>query len=248
MAAAKMDVTGHLADLRKRIIYVVVVFFLVLCCSLGFISKIYSYVTAPMTSAHQKLVVISPGEVVTVYLSMAGMVAVGLTLPYALYQLWRFVEPGLTAVERKITLRLLPLMLVMFLVGVSFAWFIVFPTILHFLIRLSLTHFQVYFRAESYFSFLTSICLPFGFVFELPIVVTFLTRLGMLTPHRLGKARRYAYVVIVVLGVLISPPELISHLSVVLPMFVLYEVSIVLSKVAQKARAKALARLEHSAV
>ncbi|MCL6594481.1 MAG: twin-arginine translocase subunit TatC, partial [Alicyclobacillus sp.] len=163
----------------------------------------------------------------------------GLTLPFALYQLWRFVAPGLTPVEQRYALRLLPAAAVMFVLGVLFAWFVIFPTLLHFLLHLAAANFQVMLRAGSYFGFLANVCLPFGFIFELPLAVVFLTRIGLINPRWLRRNRRYAYLVSVVLGVLISPPELISHLSVVLPMIGLYELSIGLSLLVQRRQQQA---------
>lgn len=173
--------------------------------------------------------VVSPGEVITVYLSVAGIVSAGLTLPFALHQVWRFVAPGLTPTERRYTLRLLPVTLLMFIAGICFAWFLLFPNILHFLLQIAAQNFTVMLRAGAYFSFVTAICLPFGFIFELPIAVVFLTRVGIVTPRLLRRVRRFAYLICVLLGVFISPPELVSHLSVVVPMIVLYEFSILLS-------------------
>ncbi|QSO53182.1 twin-arginine translocase subunit TatC [Alicyclobacillus curvatus] len=231
-----MSVIDHLSDLRKRIIFTLIILLIMLAASLSFISLIYDYLVHPVTKLGYRLMVISPGEVVTVYLSVAGIVAICLTLPFAFYQLWRFVAPGLTPMERKYSLRLLPIVSIMFAAGIAFAWFFIFPNILRFLLSLSAQHFSVFLRAGSYFSFLSSICLPFGLIFELPVVVVFLTRMGLITPRVLNRARRYAYVTIVILGVLISPPELVSHLSVVLPMMALYELSILLSALTMRHR------------
>jgi sec-independent protein translocase protein TatC len=244
MAQSKMTFVEHLADLRRRIIYVCIFFVALLMASLFFVTNIYSYLVSPLTREGQKLMVVSPGEVITVYFAIAGIVSVGITLPFALYQLWRFVEPGLTPVEKRYTLRLLPIMFVMFILGICFGWFVVFPMILHFLLHLASQNFAVMLRAGSYFGFLTGVCLPFGFIFELPIVVVFLTRIGVITPVFLRRIRRFAYLVIVILGVLISPPEMISHLSVVVPMILLYEVSILLSAVAYRKRTRALVAAE----
>jgi sec-independent protein translocase protein TatC len=112
----------------------------------------------------------------------------------------------------------------------------VFPMVLRVLISIASREFTVMIRADAYFSFLTGICLPFGFVFELPIVVVFLTRIGVLTPMWLRKMRRWAYLAIVLVGVMISPPEMVSHLSVVVPMILLYEGSILLSAAAWRRR------------
>lgn len=234
----------HLSALRRRLIYILVTFIVLFAASLIFVNRIYNYLVRPVNQAHLHLVVTSPGEVITIYMMVGGFVAIGLTLPFALYHIWRFVSPGLTARERRYTLRLLPLTLIMFVVGVAFAWFIIFPHIFHFLMVLSEQHFTPMIRANSYFSFMTNICLPFGFIFELPIVVVFLTRIGVIGPRFLRKVRRYAYLVIIILGVLISPPELVSHLSVVVPMMLLYEISIGLSVVAVRRREKARAAAE----
>ncbi len=231
-----MSVVDHLSDLRKRIIITLVIFLIMFAISLSFISRIYGYLVHPVTALGYHLMVISPGEVITVYLSVAAIVGICLTLPFAFYQLWRFVSPGLTPMERKYSLRLLPVVSMMFVAGIAFAWCLIFPNILRFLLSLSAQHFSVFLRAGSYFSFLSSICLPFGLIFELPVVVVFLTRIGLITPRILNRVRRYAYVAIVFLGVLISPPELISHLSVVLPMMALYELSILLSALTMRHR------------
>lgn len=238
MEQGLMSAIEHLTDLRKRIIYVLIALVVLLAASLALVSHIYGYLVSPLQRLGVQLVVISPGEVITVYLTIAGLTAIGLTLPLALYQLWRFIAPGLLPKERRYTVRLLPIAFIMFLLGVAFAWFIIFPTILRFLILLSEQHFHLMIQADKYFSFLTSICIPFGFIFELPIVVVFLTRIGVISPKLLRKLRRYAYLLAVVLGVLISPPELISHLSVVIPIILLYELSIFLSALTQKRNQK----------
>lgn len=237
MANQPMTWIEHLEDLRRRIIYVLIVMVMALIASLVFVSKLYHYFVRPLTAMHLHLIVVSPGEIITVFLSIAGFTAIGLTIPFTLYQIWKFVSPGLTLTERRYTLRLLPITLVMFVAGVCFAWFLIFPHILRFLIGLTQSQgISMFLRAGSYFSFLTSICLPFGFIFELPVVVVFLTRIGVVTPRMLRRIRRFAYLIIVLIGVLISPPELISHLSVVLPMIALYEISILLSASVAKRR------------
>lgn len=234
----KMGIIEHLSDLRKRLIYVVITFVVMFVASFIFINHIYTYLVRPLAQEHLKLVVVSPGEVITVYFTVGGFVGFGLALPFTLYHLWRFVAPGLRPIERRYALQLLPLMFIMFILGLLFAWYFIFPTILHFLIHLSEAHFTPMIRADEYFGFLTNICLPFGFIFELPIVVVFLTQIGLITPRWLRKMRRYAYLLIVILGVFISPPELVSHLSVVLPMMGLYELSIFLSAVVKRRKDK----------
>jgi sec-independent protein translocase protein TatC len=229
----------HFEDLRKRIIYTLIFMVVALIASLVFVSHLYQFLLRPLDALHLKLVVVSPGEIVMVFLGIGLAVSIGVSLPFALYQAWKFVSPGLTETERRYTLRLLPIAFVMFLLGICFSWFLLFPNILRFLVELTEKQgATVFLRANSYFSFMTSICLPFGFVFELPIAVIFLTRIGIITPAFLRKIRKFAYLAIVILGVLISPPELVSHLSVVVPMMVLYEISILLSVFVIKRKVK----------
>jgi sec-independent protein translocase protein TatC len=236
MADRRMSWLEHLADLRRRLLVILAAFIILLVLCLSFVSRIYRFLVHPLEQAGYHLVVVSPGEVITVYLSMAGLVAAGLTVPIALHQLWLFVGPGLTPQERRFAARLVPLVAVMFAAGVAFAWLVVFPMVLRVLLTLASRQFTVMIRADAYFSFLTGICLPFGFVFQLPIVVVFLTRIGLITPMWLRKARRWAYLAIVLVGVMISPPEMVSHLSVVVPMILLYEGSILLSAAAWRRR------------
>ena len=149
-----------------------------------------------------------------------------------LYQLWAFVSPGLYEKERKVTLAYIPIALLLFLSGVAFSYFILFPFVVDFMMRMSNDlHVEQVIGIHEYFTFLMQLTLPFGFLFQMPVVLMFLTRLGIITPMFLSKIRKYAYFVLLVIAALITPPELVSHLMVTLPMLVLYEVSIVISRV-----------------
>lgn len=229
--------TEHLQELRRRIIYVLIFFSFAVVVGFAFVSRVYHYLTIPLTEKHIQLVAISPGEIVMVLLSIAAFIAIGITLPFGVVQAWRFISPGLTKKESFYVTRMIPLVILMFFAGIAFSWFFVFPTILHFLIALTLRQgLTMMIRADAYFRFMLGVTLPFGFIFEFPVVVTVATRLGVLTPHWLRKNRKYAYLAIVCMGVLISPPELISHLSVTIPTILLYEVSILLSRLAYRRR------------
>ncbi len=226
------NITEHLEDLRRRIMYVLAFFLIALIGSLVFVGNVYNYLVTPLQG--MKLVVLGPGEVVQIYLTIAGVAAIAVTTPFLLWQLWVFVGPGLLAHERRYALRLIGPITVMFLLGVAFAYYVIFPEIFHFLRQIAEIRFTVMFTASEYFSFMFAIVVPFGLLFELPIVVMFLTRIGVITPMWLRSVRRYAYFLCVILGVFISPPELISHLSVVVPMILVYEISIGISALTYK--------------
>lgn len=226
----------HLTDLRKRMIYSLVVLCATFIGSLVFVNRIFNILEHPLGKIH--LAVLGPGDVIQIYFMIAGFSALGLSLPFLLYQIWKFVKPALTPKETKFALTLLPFVFMMFVFGVLFAYFVIFPVLLHFLLRIAEQNFQIVMTAERYFSFLTNITLPFGFIFEMPIVLLFLTEVGIITAKSLSKARKYAYFAIVVFASLISPPELISHLSVATPMMALYEMSIILCRLEMKRKAK----------
>lgn len=227
-----MSWMDHFTALRSRLLRILSVFIAFLILSFVFVSHIYHYLTVPLTNLHIHLIVTSPGEIVIVYMTLASVCAISVSIPYAVYELWSFIAPGLTRHERVFVLRLLPFVTLMFIGGVCFGWFFSFPTILAFLVHLTVQQgVGMFLRAHSYFSFLLMICIPFGLAFELPIAVIALTWIRVVSPRMLRRIRKYAYLGIVIIGVLISPPELVSHLSVTLPMMALYEISIVFSAI-----------------
>jgi sec-independent protein translocase protein TatC len=124
----------------------------------------------------------------------------------------------------------------LFVSGLGFGYFILFPMVLAFLTGLSNDQFSLMFTAEHYFRFMLNLCLPFGFLFEMPLVVLFLTRLGVLNPLRLARARKLSYFALIVISVLITPPDFISDIVVIVPLLLLYELSVTISRVVYKKR------------
>jgi sec-independent protein translocase protein TatC len=234
MVEKQMSVYDHINELRKKIVIVVGVFILSLIGSL-FIAKplinlMQSEVTKEVTLNAFRLT-----DPIKIYMEIAFILAIIVTLPMALYQLWSFVSPGLYEKERNVTLMYIPISVLLFLGGISFSYFIVFPFLLDFMGRLAsdLGIAEVY-GINEYFSFLLQIVLPFGFLFQLPVIVMFFTRLGIVTPQFLVQVRKLAYFVLLVVGGLITPPEILSHLMVTIPLILLYEVSIIISRVAYR--------------
>ncbi|MGC5328969.1 twin-arginine translocase subunit TatC [Brevibacillus sp. SYSU BS000544] len=232
----------HLDELRKRLIFTLASFVLFLGLSFTFVDKIFGFLKRG-THINQEMIVLGPSEVLNVYMIVAGITAIGLTIPVALYQAWRFVAPALTETERKVTGRSIPIISLVFFVGLACGYFLIFPTVYGFFVTLGEQEFTMMQTAGNYFSFMASIVLPFGFIFELPIVVMFLTRLGLLTPDFLSKNRKYAYFALSIVGVLLSPPDPTSDFITILPMFLLYEIGVSLSRSTYKKRMKLLYEL-----
>jgi sec-independent protein translocase protein TatC len=234
MEERQMSVYDHINELRKKII-IVVGFFIVSLIGGLFLAKPLIKLMQVEVAKEITLNAFRLTDPIKIYMEIAFILAVIVTVPLALYQLWSFVSPGLYEKERKVTLMYIPVSVLLFLVGISFSYFIVFPFIIEFMGRLAtdLGIVEVY-GINEYFSFLLQIVLPFGFLFQLPVIIMFFTRLGIVTPMFLSSVRRYAYFVLLVVGGLITPPEVLSHIMVTIPLILLYEVSIVISKVAYR--------------
>jgi sec-independent protein translocase protein TatC len=240
MEERQMSVYDHIDELRKKII-VVVGFFIVSLIGGLFLAKPLIKLMQVEVAQEITLNAFRLTDPIKIYMEIAFILAVIVTVPLALYQLWSFVSPGLYEKERKVTLMYIPVSVMLFLLGISFSYFIVFPFIIEFMGRLAteLGIAEVY-GINEYFSFLLQIVLPFGFLFQLPVIIMFFTRLGIITPMFLSTVRRYAYFVLLVVGGLITPPEVLSHIMVTIPLILLYEVSIVISKIAyRKSQAEA---------
>ena len=131
--------------------------------------------------------------------------------------------------EKKATLAFIPGLFFLFMAGLCFSFFIIFPMVMSFLEGLAESQFQTMYTVTGYFTFMFRLTVPIAVVFELPAVVMFLTRLGLINPQQLRKSRKYAYFILIVLSVLLSPPDFLSDVLIMLPMLLLYEISIILS-------------------
>ncbi|MBO8164075.1 MAG: twin-arginine translocase subunit TatC [Brevibacillus sp.] len=230
----EMTLEEHLGELRRRIIWVLVTFVLALIVGLFFADVVIQYVQSNPISDEiplTQLVSLSPSDALRVYMQFAFLLAVVITLPVALYQLWRFVSPGLRPVEQRVTLRFVPAAFLLFLVGLAFGYYVVFPMILPFMVGFTeKIGTEAMYGVAEYFGFMFNIVIPFGFLFELPIVVMFLTRLRIVNPMRLARLRRVAYFVLAVVAITLTPPEIVSDILVTIPLLLLYEASIWLSR------------------
>jgi sec-independent protein translocase protein TatC len=223
-----MDLIGHLEELRKRLIITVGAFILLFILSLVYVRNIYNWLVQDLPV---KLAILGPSDILWVYLMLASVIAIAGTIPIAAHQIWLFVRPALKEHERRVTLAYIPALFILFISGVCFGYFVIFPFVFKFLLSLSEDMFMTFFTTEKYFRFMIRMTLPFGFLFELPVVIMFLTSLGVLNPFRLQQIRKYAYFGLVLTAVLITPPDFLSDVLVIIPLLFLYECSVLLSKI-----------------
>jgi sec-independent protein translocase protein TatC len=224
------EIIYHLSELRKRLIIVIAWFVLTLCMGLYISPQILLFIKSQPTASAIEWNVFSFTDGLFIYLRCAFIFAFLFTLPLLLFQVWAFIQPGLTDREAKGTLAYVPTSFVLFLTGISFSYFFVFPMMLHFMETMNkrIGAVETY-GIDRYFSFLFSVVFPLGIAFEMPLVILFLTRLGLLTPERLKATRKYAYLGLAVVGSSISPPDFVSHLSVTVPLLLLFELSVMVS-------------------
>ena len=223
----------HLSEFRKRLIVIIVFFIIAFLISLLFCSNIYKLLTA---SFNQKLVVLGPNDILSIYLMLAGICAFSLTLPFASYQIWAFVRPALEEREAKVVLSYVPATFILFIAGLCFGFFFITPALLNVLLSFGDDLFNIQLTANSYLTFIIHTSLPLGIIFELPVIVAFLTSLHILTPQYLLKNRRYGYFCLLVVAVVLTPADFISDLTMAAPLILLYEVSILVCKYIYKKR------------
>lgn len=215
----------HLSDLRKQIIKGLTVFIL-------FFIVVFSTINIwfPFITRGHSLVILGPLEVVKFYMTISTTLAFGLAMPFLVHFLWSFIKPGLKEEESRFLGLYAPIMLVLFLVGVAFGYFVVNPLSYTFLVSIGATNFDVMVSANEYMHFLIMTTVPLGLLFELPIVALFLSAIGVLTAESMKKIRGWSYIAMGVGSAVITPPDFISQLLVLIPMIILYEISIYLVK------------------
>lgn len=222
----------HLGELRNRLIWIVVVLVLGMVAGLLVSKPIIEFLKTQPPATEVTWNVFSPWDSIRIYMNVAFITGFVVALPVTLYHIWAFVKPGLRVEEQRASLMYIPGALFLFLLGLAFGYFVVFPMAFYFTstITKSLSLTETY-GISQYFSFMFNILLPLSILFQLPVVVMFLTKLRILNPFVLSKFRRYAIFILVIVGALITPPDAISAIIVALPMMVLYEFSVILSRV-----------------
>ncbi|WP_256759025.1 twin-arginine translocase subunit TatC [Cohnella sp. WQ 127256] len=234
-----MPLTEHLGELRKRIIYSLIVFVLGLVGGLFGSQPVFDYLVAAAPIDNLDLHAFSPWDAIGLYMKFAILISFIIAIPFTVFQLWAFVRPALGVKEQRATLQFVPWALVMFLIGLAFSYFVVFPMAFLFTEKITdnLGLEQTY-GVTQYFSFLFNILLPISLLFELPLIILFLSRIGILTPQILKKMRKIAWFILIIIGVMVTPPDVVSDLLVAVPLILLYELSVILSKIAYGKRMK----------
>lgn len=233
----RMTFLEHLDELRKRILYSVVSILITFVAGWTFREEIYGFLSAPIKTVVDRLVVITPTEPFTIYLKVSFAAAIFLAAPVILSQVWMFIAPGLYRREKKFAFPFLFSSTILFLLGGAFAYYVVLPPALNFLLKEFGREFQPMITAMEFFDFALLIIVGMGAIFQLPVLVAFLSIFGLVTPGFLWRNFRYAFLLITIIAALVSPTTDPFNLFLWSgPMVVLYTVSIGISWIFKRRR------------
>lgn len=231
MQEKTMQLAEHLAELRRRILYCLAVFIVTLIGGMFAADYLLALIRSVPPASDIAWHAFSLWDGIRIYIQIGFVLSLVITLPFTMYQLWLFVKPGLHEHERQATLRSIPLAALLFVTGLGFGYFVVFRMAFGFtrLLNEKMGLVETY-GASQYFTFMFNILLPVSLMFELPVVVIFLTKIRILNPIFMRRMRRYAYLLLVILGTMMTPPDLVSDLLLIGPMIGLYELSLLLAQ------------------
>ena len=230
---AEGTLLSHLIELRQRLLWMtaaVLIFFVAL---LPFADQIFARVSQPLRE------VLPGGQMIATQVAsplltpfkLTFFVALFIAMPVVLYQIWAFVAPGLYKKEKRFAMPLLASSIVLFYLGIAFAYYVVFPLMFTFFTSIAPEGVEVQTDISQFLDFITTIFFAFGLAFEVPIATVLVVWTGLTTPEKLGSARPYVFLGAFVVGMFLTPPDMISQTLLAVPVYLLYELGIIMSRV-----------------
>ena len=229
----KETVISHFLELRTRLLKVIIFFVFMSILGIPFSAEIYSFVAAPLINLLPDGATMIATEVASPFMAPIKLtlyIAMLFSMPWLFYQIWMFISPGLYSNERTFTGPLLFSTIILFFSGASFAFFIVCPIIFKFFIGMAPESIIIMTDISQYLSFIFKLVFAFGVAFEIPVATILLVKSGFATRNSLIKARPYLIILFLIIGMLLTPPDIFSQLFLAIPMWVLFEIGIILAK------------------
>lgn len=228
----KDSILNHLIELRSRLLKVFALFVVLSIVGIPFASEVYTFIASPLMDLLPDGSTMIATEVASPFMAPIKLVlyvALLLSMPWLFYQTWMFVSPGLYKREKKLTAPLMLSTIILFFCGVSFAFFVVCPIIFKFFIGMAPENIQVMTDINQYLSFIFKLLFAFGVAFEIPIATVIIVKSGLATKESLSSARPYLIILFLVIGMLLTPPDIFSQLFLAVPMWLLFEIGILFS-------------------
>ena len=229
----KDSISNHLIELRSRLLKVFALFAILSIAGIPFASEIYSFIASPLIDLLPNGSTMIATEVASPFMAPIKLVlyvALLLSMPWLFYQTWMFVSPGLYKEEKKVTAPLMLSTIILFFSGVFFAFFVVCPIIFKFFIGMAPANIQVMTDINQYLGFIFKLLFAFGIAFEIPIATVIIIKSGIATRESLISARPYLIILFLVIGMLLTPPDIFSQLFLAVPMWLLFEIGILFSR------------------
>jgi len=242
-----MPLTEHLRELRTRLIRSIIAFLISAGASFYFAKYVFEFLKLPVIKSYPEveLITLSPTEPLFILIKISLTVGLIIASPVILFEIWKFVEPALYPNEKKLFIPLLLSSILLFVMGGIFAYFVVLPMALKFLLGLGFSQLAAtpYLSVNLYISFILKMLIAFGIAFEMPIFLYMLQRAGIVSQEQLKRFRRYFIVVAFLVGALIAP-DVATQVLMAVPLLLLYEISILLGKTVKNKKDKSPAKLE----
>ena len=224
---------AHLLELRNRLLRIFIAVILVFAVLFPFSESLYLYISEPLRAFLPSASTMIATEVTSPFLTpfkLALISAMFISMPYSLYQLWAFVAPALYQQEKKIALPLFFTSVILFYAGMAFAYYLVFPLVFMFFTSVAPQGISVMPDIRAYLDFVLKLFMAFGLSFQIPIAVVILSWVGTVDPDNLAKKRPYVFVLCFIIGMLLTPPDIISQVLLAVPMWLLFEVGILFGR------------------
>ena len=237
---AEGTLLSHLVELRSRLIKISIAVVGMFVILLPFSQRIFEVVSRPLVEVlpGQKMIATAVASPLLTPFKLTFFVALFVVMPIVLYQVWAFVAPGLYKKEKRFAFPLLGSSILLFYAGIAFAYFVVFELVFGFFASITPPSVEMMTDISLYLDFITKIFLAFGIAFEVPIATVLIVWTGLTTPDKLGKARPYVFLMAFVVGMFLTPPDVISQTLLAVPVYLLYELGILMSRIFVRDREK----------
>jgi len=235
---------SHLVELRERLLRAFIAVMIAFIPCAFYSNRLFDFLSTPLVAKlppGQKLIATTVTATFTAPLKLAFIVGLLIAMPYVLYQVWAFVAPGLYRREKRFAIPLLISSIVLFYMGVAFAYFVIFPLIFRFFIATTPHNVQLMADISNYLSFVLHLFVAFGVAFETPVAVVLLVLTNLLSLQKLRKARSYVVIIVFIIAAALTPPDALSMTAMAIPMYLLYEGGILFATIMSKSRVEAAA-------